>query len=216
MDYSTTSVSFPPSVPVLWSFSVLFSPVPVSQSRRPGQVTLFTQETTRVKGVRRVIVVPTEAPGLKVKAFPAQGLIGNSFGGIPFTNLFVPESQCLEASGGGPKKLCQALPVLTVDAIRYGIGEAQSAHHNSLATFPGAAQRSVLTRGGTPSPTASGTGPRSFFSQTRNATRIIHQTRILIGVSDRPWEQSPVLQNGAKYHVKELENRPRLHLVDVP
>ncbi len=71
---------------------------------RLGQAThliLFTQGTTGVPGKLSVFVVPIDTPGLKIEELTAHGLTGNSFGGVSFTDLFVPESQLIGTDGEG-------------------------------------------------------------------------------------------------------------------
>jgi alkylation response protein AidB-like acyl-CoA dehydrogenase len=64
-------------------------------------VIIFTQGTTGIEGKLSVFVVPIDAPGLTVERFAAHGLTGNSYGGLKFTNLFVPESHRIGEDGDG-------------------------------------------------------------------------------------------------------------------
>ncbi|HQR05670.1 MAG TPA: acyl-CoA dehydrogenase family protein [Gemmatales bacterium] len=64
-------------------------------------VILFTQATSGVRGKLSVFVVPMDTPGLKVEHLTPHGLTGNSFGGVSFTDLFVPESQLIQKDGEG-------------------------------------------------------------------------------------------------------------------
>jgi alkylation response protein AidB-like acyl-CoA dehydrogenase len=64
-------------------------------------VILFTQGTTGEKGKLSVFVVPIATPGLKVETLAAHGLSGNSYGGLTFTDLFVPDSHLIGRDGDG-------------------------------------------------------------------------------------------------------------------
>ncbi len=64
-------------------------------------VILFTQGTTGKKGKLSVFVVPIDTPGLEIKSLHAHGLTGNSFGGLKFQNLYVPESHRIGEDGQG-------------------------------------------------------------------------------------------------------------------
>lgn len=71
---------------------------------RLGQAThviLFTQGTTGVPGKLSVFVVPINTPGLKIEELTAHGLTGNSFGGVSYENLFVPDSHLIGKDGEG-------------------------------------------------------------------------------------------------------------------
>lgn len=64
-------------------------------------VILFTQGTTGVKGQLSVFVVPINTPGLEVETLQAHGLTGNSYGGLKFKGLFVPEGCRIGEDGKG-------------------------------------------------------------------------------------------------------------------
>jgi alkylation response protein AidB-like acyl-CoA dehydrogenase len=71
---------------------------------RLGQAThviLFTQGTTRVSGKLSVFVLPIDTPGLKVEQLKAHGLTGNSYGGLSFEDVFVPEGRLIGKDGEG-------------------------------------------------------------------------------------------------------------------
>ena len=62
-------------------------------------VIIFTQGTTGELGKLSVFVLPMDTPGLKVEQLTAHGLTGNSFGGLLFENLFVPDSRLVGKDG---------------------------------------------------------------------------------------------------------------------
>lgn len=62
---------------------------------------LFTQGTTGVEGDLSVFVLPIDTPGLKIEHLAAHGLTGNSYGGVSFKDVFVPESHRLGEDGKG-------------------------------------------------------------------------------------------------------------------
>lgn len=64
-------------------------------------VTLFTQASTGEPGKLSAFVVRIGTPGLIVKQLSAHGLTGNSYGGLVFEKLFVPESMLIGEDGGG-------------------------------------------------------------------------------------------------------------------
>lgn len=64
-------------------------------------VIIFTQGTTEKKGKLNVFVLPIDTPGLIVESLEAHGLTGNSYGGLKFENLFVPESHRIGEDGEG-------------------------------------------------------------------------------------------------------------------
>ncbi len=64
-------------------------------------VILFTQGTTGVPGRLSVFVLPIDTPGLTIERLEAHGLTGNSFGGVSFKDLFVPESRLVGKDGDG-------------------------------------------------------------------------------------------------------------------
>ncbi len=64
-------------------------------------VVIFSQGTTGERGKLSAFVVPIDHPGLKVESFPAHGLTGNSFGGLDFKDMFVPENLRLGEDGEG-------------------------------------------------------------------------------------------------------------------
>lgn len=62
---------------------------------------LFTQGTTGVLGKLSVFVLPISTPGLNIEHLPAHGLVGNSYGGVSFENLFVPANRMIGENGDG-------------------------------------------------------------------------------------------------------------------
>ena len=68
-----------------------------------SHVIIFTQSATGDKGKLSAFVVPIDAPGLTIERFDAHGLEGNSYGGLTFENLFVPEQYRIGQDGEGLK-----------------------------------------------------------------------------------------------------------------
>jgi alkylation response protein AidB-like acyl-CoA dehydrogenase len=66
-------------------------------------VIIFTQGTTGVPGKLSVFVVPIDMSGLGVDHLSAHGLTGNSFGGLTFEDMFVPNSALVGTDGGGSR-----------------------------------------------------------------------------------------------------------------
>ena len=66
-------------------------------------VILFTQSSTQSAGKLNAFVLPIDYPGLKYTQIEAHGLRGNSFGGVSFENIFVPEKYRLGGDGQGGK-----------------------------------------------------------------------------------------------------------------
>jgi alkylation response protein AidB-like acyl-CoA dehydrogenase len=64
-------------------------------------VVLFTQGTTGVPGRLSVFVLPIDTPGLTIERLEAHGLTGNSYGGVSFKDLFVPEGRLVGKDGEG-------------------------------------------------------------------------------------------------------------------
>jgi len=64
-------------------------------------VIIFTQDTNGIEGKLNVFVMPIDTPGLIVESLEAHGLTGNSYGGLNFENLFVPESHRIGEDGEG-------------------------------------------------------------------------------------------------------------------
>lgn len=64
-------------------------------------VIVFTQGTTGISGKLSVFVIPIDTPGLHVERLMAHGLTGNSYGGLQFKNLFVPDSHLIGEDGEG-------------------------------------------------------------------------------------------------------------------
>lgn len=64
-------------------------------------VIIFTQGTTGKAGKISVFVTPIDAPGLRIETLSAHGLTGNSYGGLSFDDVFVPESHLLGDDGEG-------------------------------------------------------------------------------------------------------------------
>lgn len=61
--------------------------------KQATHVIVFTKSNTGKKGRINVFVLPVETNGLTVEDFGAHGLIGNSYGGLKMTNVFVPDSR---------------------------------------------------------------------------------------------------------------------------
>lgn len=64
-------------------------------------VIVFAQGTTAVAGKLSVFVLPLDTPGLHVEKLEAHGLTGNSFGGLTFDKLFVPDDYLIGKDGDG-------------------------------------------------------------------------------------------------------------------
>ena len=64
-------------------------------------VIVFTQGTTGAPGKLSVFVIPMGTVGLHVERLAAHGLTGNSYGGLSFKDLFVPESHLIGKDGDG-------------------------------------------------------------------------------------------------------------------
>jgi alkylation response protein AidB-like acyl-CoA dehydrogenase len=64
-------------------------------------VIIFTNGTSGEHGKLSVFVLPINTPGLTIEHLSAHGLTGNSFGGLRFENLFVPESHLVGKDGDG-------------------------------------------------------------------------------------------------------------------
>jgi alkylation response protein AidB-like acyl-CoA dehydrogenase len=64
-------------------------------------VIIFTQGTTGKVGELSVFVLPIDTPGLKIEHLSAHGLTGNSYGGLTFENVFVPEDYLIGTDGKG-------------------------------------------------------------------------------------------------------------------
>lgn len=64
-------------------------------------VIVFTQSATGKHGDLTAFVLPIDTPGLEVETLEAHGLTGNSYGGLNFDNLFVPDDQLIGADGKG-------------------------------------------------------------------------------------------------------------------
>lgn len=64
-------------------------------------VIIFTQGTTGNPGRLSVFVVPIGTAGLQVERLSAHGLTGNSYGGLQFKDLFVPDSHLVGKDGEG-------------------------------------------------------------------------------------------------------------------
>lgn len=62
-------------------------------------VIIFTQGTRGQEGKLSAFVTPVTAPGLKIERLTAHGLIGNSYGGLSFKDLFVPDSHLIGEDG---------------------------------------------------------------------------------------------------------------------
>ena len=61
--------------------------------KQATHVVVFTKSNTGNDGRINTFVLPVETKGLQVKEFGAHGLIGNSYGGLKMTNVFVHDSQ---------------------------------------------------------------------------------------------------------------------------
>lgn len=68
-----------------------------------SHVIIFTQGTTGKPGKLSVFVLPIKTPGLNVETLEAHGLVGNSYGGLNFKELFVPETALVGNDGEGLK-----------------------------------------------------------------------------------------------------------------
>lgn len=64
-------------------------------------VIVFTQGTTGAAGKLSVFVIPIDTKGLHVERLTAHGLTGNSYGGLQFRDLFVPDSYLIGKDGEG-------------------------------------------------------------------------------------------------------------------
>lgn len=64
-------------------------------------VVIFTQGTAGERGKLSAFVTPIDAPGITIERFKAHGLTGNSYGGIRFKDLMVPEGRLLGKDGEG-------------------------------------------------------------------------------------------------------------------
>lgn len=64
-------------------------------------VILFTQCTTGEAGKLSVFVLPMDTRGLKIERLAAHGLTGNSYGGLTFDDVFVPEGRLIGKDGEG-------------------------------------------------------------------------------------------------------------------
>lgn len=64
-------------------------------------VIIFTRGTTGQAGELSVFVLPIDTPGLVIEQLTAHGLTGNSYGGLSFKDLFVPESCLIGKDGEG-------------------------------------------------------------------------------------------------------------------
>jgi alkylation response protein AidB-like acyl-CoA dehydrogenase len=64
-------------------------------------IILFTQGTTGELGKLSVFVLPIDTPGLKIERLSAHGLAGNSYGGLSFQDVFVPEGRLIGKDGEG-------------------------------------------------------------------------------------------------------------------
>lgn len=64
-------------------------------------VVIFMQGTAGERGKLSAFVTPIDAPRITVERFKAHGLTGNSYGGISFKDLNVPEGQLLGEDGEG-------------------------------------------------------------------------------------------------------------------
>lgn len=66
-----------------------------------SHVIIFTQCAKGPEGKLSVFVLPIETPGLEVERLKAHGLTGNSYGGLKFKDLFVPDDQLVGEDGEG-------------------------------------------------------------------------------------------------------------------
>lgn len=66
-------------------------------------VIVFTQSATGKAGKISVFVLPIDTPGLVIETLKAHGLTGNSYGGLSFQDVFVPEENRLGEDGEGMK-----------------------------------------------------------------------------------------------------------------
>lgn len=66
-----------------------------------SHVIVFTQSASSKPGKLSVFVLPMDTPGLEVERLKAHGLLGNSYGGLRFKDLFVPHNQLIGEDGEG-------------------------------------------------------------------------------------------------------------------
>lgn len=68
-----------------------------------SHVVVFTQSISNKPGELTVFVLPIDTPGIEIETLKAHGLEGNSFGGLRFENVFVPDSHRIGEDGQGSK-----------------------------------------------------------------------------------------------------------------
>lgn len=66
-------------------------------------VIVFTQSNSGKKGYLNAFVLPIKTEGLAIIQFGAHGLIGNSYGGLKLTDVFVPDQMRIGDDGDGKK-----------------------------------------------------------------------------------------------------------------
>lgn len=73
----------------------------VARLEQATHVVIFTRAANEKDRQLSAFVLPMKTQGLEVVHLEAHGLVGNSFGGLKFENLFVPDSQILGNDGDG-------------------------------------------------------------------------------------------------------------------
>ncbi len=68
-----------------------------------SHVIIFTQAPNQTSGKLNTFILPMDYPGLRVQQLNAPGLNGNSFGGLAFDSLFIPDSFLIGEDGMGGK-----------------------------------------------------------------------------------------------------------------
>lgn len=66
-----------------------------------SHVIVFTQSASGKPGKLSVFVISMDTAGLEVERLKAHGLLGNSYGGLRFNDLFVPDEQLIGEDGQG-------------------------------------------------------------------------------------------------------------------
>ncbi len=75
----------------------------VARLEQASHVIIFTQPASGLRQGLSAFVLPIDTPGLERYSFGAHGLKGNSFGGLVFKDIFVPENQMLGKDGEADK-----------------------------------------------------------------------------------------------------------------
>ena len=92
-------------------------------------VIIFTQGTSGIAGKLNVFVLPIDTPGLNVESLEAHGLTGNSYGGLTFENLFVPESHRIGEDGEGLRIFFEHFLYWRLMQTAAAIGTGENALH---------------------------------------------------------------------------------------